>query len=109
MTSQERRTAALLALSGCRIRNPRKSIPLRDLTPSAEKLNHAGIVWRQCKKKCAYETEALARKAANACFAKRGVRLRVYKCYYCKRFHLTKADERPYHARTTNENKRPTV
>lgn len=43
-----------------------------------------------CVRKCAYRTEAKANAAARRSWERRGVAVRVYRCTFCGRFHLTR-------------------
>lgn len=44
---------------------------------------------KSCTRKNAYRTESFANRLANKIQLKDGKKLRVYKCFYCKQYHLT--------------------
>lgn len=55
----------------------------------AIQLENPKSVYRQCGKKSAYNSESEARKYAQKSKSLRGVRLRIYQCPFCRKYHLT--------------------
>lgn len=45
--------------------------------------------FRECSRKKKYESERIAQKDANSMIEQFGGFLRVYKCKFCKKYHLT--------------------
>jgi len=58
--------------------------PLRAEEPVRKK------IYRECRRKKAYNSHAVAARAANRALKYRGHRLRIYACDFCNKFHLTK-------------------
>lgn len=86
-----RRMKLFAALQGCHFTPPRRAKtprPLSSLKQPSE-TDHSAE-WRSCLRKTGFDSQRAAERFAEKAYVERGVRLRVYFCEHCRKYHLTK-------------------